>query len=179
MPRASHHQASCQQWGYVIRAAISMCCLSMLSVAHATSHEGTAKHLEGTWCSQDAHSGETIVQYFVSESNVTALTVLSEADPRRVGSSTSLEFEEARSLASGAYQKCDFRQAWARAQAFLASPAAEAATRRVMAAEIARKFELELLEREDAELQQRRDAERDAYFAELIQQLSLVRRSRS
>ena len=78
----------------IIRAVVPLS-LAMVSVAHATS-------LDGTWCSRD---GETIVQYFVSESNVTALTVLSEADPRRVGSSTSLEFEEARSLTSGAYRR--------------------------------------------------------------------------
>lgn len=143
----------------------------MASVAHATSHDGMVKGLEGTWCSQDAQNGETILQYFVSGSNVTALTVLSEADPRRVGNRTSLAPEEARSLTSGAYRKCDPRQAWARAQAFLSSPAAEAATRKALASE--------QLQREEAELEQRRNAERDAYFATLIHQLSLVRRSRS
>lgn len=152
----------------IIRAVVPLC-LAMVPVAHATS-------LEGTWCSQD---GETIVQYFVSGSNVTALTVLSEADPRRVGSRMSLPLDEARTLANRSYQKCDQRQAWARAQAFLSSPAAEQATRRALQAEIARKSEVELLQLEDAETEQRRNAERDAYFAALIQQLSLARRSRS
>ena len=69
----------------IIRAVVPMC-LAMMSVAHATSHDGSSQSLEGTWCSQD---GETIVQYFVTGSNVTALTVLSEADPRQVGSRTS------------------------------------------------------------------------------------------
>lgn len=159
----------------IIRAVIPMC-FAMMSVAHATSHDGSSNSLEGTWCSQD---GETIVQYFVSGSNITALTVLSEADPRRVGSRTSLPLEEARSLTSRAYQKCDQRQAWARAQAFLSSPAAERATRKALQAEIARKSEVEELQREDAATEQRRNDERDAYFAELIQQLSLARRSRS
>jgi hypothetical protein len=159
----------------MLRAVVPLC-LAMMSVAHATSREGSAKGLEGTWCSQD---GETIVQYFVTGSNVTALTVLSEADPRQVGSRTSLAVDEARMLTGRSYHKCDQRQAWARAQAFLSSPAAERATRKALQAEIARKSEVEQLQREDAEMEQRRNAERDAYFAELIQQLSLVRRSRS
>ena len=161
--------------GKVVRALIPVCSLSVMSVAYATSHE----RLEGTWCNQDAQTGETIVQYFVSGSQVTALTVLSEADPRRVGSQSSMGLEEARTLTNGAYHKCDFRQAWARAQAFLSSPAAEQATRKALQAEIARKSAVEDLEREHAELEQRRNAERDAYFANLIHQLSLARRSRS
>jgi hypothetical protein len=44
---------------------------------------------------------------------------------------------------------------------------------------MARKSAVEELQREDAAMEQRRNAERDAYFAELLQQLSLVRRSRS
>lgn len=152
----------------IIRAVVPLS-LAMVSVAHATS-------LDGTWCSRD---GETIVQYFVSESNVTALTVLSETDPRQVGSRASLSLDEARLLAGRSYLKCDQRQAWARAQAFLSSPAAEEATRKALQAEIARKSEIELLQLEDAATEQRRNAERDAYFAELIQQLSLARRSRS
>lgn len=162
----------------IIRAVVPMC-LAMMSVAHATSHDGSAKSLEGTWCSQSAQDGETIVQYFVSGSNITALTVLSEADPRRVGSRASLALDEARSLTSGSYHKCDLREAWARAQAFLSSPAAEQATRKALQAEFARKSEVEQLQREDAEMEQRRNDERDAYYADLIQQFSLVRRSRS
>jgi hypothetical protein len=160
--------------GHILRAVIPMC-LAMMSVAHATSHDGSTNNLEGTWCSQD---GETIVQYFVTGSNVTALTVLSEVDPRRVGSRTSLPLDEARLLTSRSYRRCDQRQAWARAQAFLSSPAAEAATRKALQAEIARK-EVEEMQREDAVMEQRRNAEQDAYFAELIQQLSMARRSRS
>jgi hypothetical protein len=160
---------------HIIRAVVPLC-LAMMSVAHATSHDGSTQSLAGTWCSRD---GETIVQYFVSGPNVTALTVLSEADPRQVGSRTSLALDEARSLAKLSFHKCDQRQAWARAQAFLSSPAAEQATRKALQAEIARKSELEQMQREGAEMEQRRNAERDAYFAELIQQFSLVRRSRS
>lgn len=159
---------------HIIRAVVPLC-FAMVSVAHATSHEA-ATNLAGTWCSQD---GETIVQYFVSGSSVTALTVLSAADPRQVGSRTSMPLDEARVMTSRSYHKCDQRQAWARAQAFLSSPAAEEATRKAFQAEVARKSQVEQLQREGAEMEQRRNAERDAYFAELIQQLSLARRSRS
>ncbi|MET0535070.1 MAG: hypothetical protein ABW171_12665 [Steroidobacter sp.] len=144
--------------------AVPLCCVSLLSIAHATSHES----IEGTWCNQDSNSGETIVQYFISGSQVTALTVLSEADPRLIGSQASLPLDQARSLTSGSYKKCDSRQAWARAQAFMSSPAAEEATRKALHAE--------QLQREDAEMEQRRTAERDAYFADIIHQLSLARR---
>jgi hypothetical protein len=164
----------------IVRVVIPMC-VAMMSVAHATSrdgstHDSSSQGIAGTWCSQD---GETIVQYFVTGANVTALTVLSATDPRQIGSQTSLPLEEARSLTRRSYHKCDQRQAWARAQAFLSSPAAEQATRKALQAELARKSEVEELQREDAAMEQRRNAERDAYFAALIQQLSFARRSRS
>jgi hypothetical protein len=57
--------------------------------AHATS--GSAKALEGMWCSQDDSAGATIVQYSAKDSEITAFTVLSEADPRRIGSQASIE----------------------------------------------------------------------------------------
>lgn len=57
--------------------------------AHATS--GSAKALEGMWCSQNAGAGETIVQYSATDSEVTAFTVLSEADPRQIGSQASID----------------------------------------------------------------------------------------
>src|ERR1044072_7488001 len=104
---------------HVIRAVVPLC-FAMMSVAHASN-------LAGTWCSRD---GETIVQYFVTGANVTALTVLSEADPRQVGSRTSLALDEARLMASRWYHKCDQQRAWARAQAFLSPPPAERATRK-------------------------------------------------
>ncbi|GFE84577.1 hypothetical protein GCM10011487_65770 [Steroidobacter agaridevorans] len=42
------------------------------------------------WCSQDAGAGETIVQYSATDAEVTAFTVLSEADPRQIGSQASI-----------------------------------------------------------------------------------------
>ncbi len=49
------------------------------------------KALEGMWCSQDGSAGETIVQYSATDSEVTAFTVLSELDPRRIGSQASIQ----------------------------------------------------------------------------------------
>lgn len=57
--------------------------------AHATS--GSTKALEGMWCSQGGSAGETIVQYSTTDSEVTAFTVLSETDPRRIGSQASIQ----------------------------------------------------------------------------------------
>jgi hypothetical protein len=65
----------------VMSALLAVLC--SVPPAHATAI--SAKALEGTWCSQNASSGETIVQYSAAGSNVTAFTVLSEADPRQVG----------------------------------------------------------------------------------------------
>ncbi len=168
--------------------------------AHATS--GSAKALEGIWCSQDASAGETIVQYSAAGSAITAFTVLSEADPRRIGSQASIELaaeapnvfvrralvgadeefrvqseqlivnslwisnrgtrnESRQVLATQTYYKCDMGQALRRAQAFMSSPRAEAATR------------MALLRDEQVELEITRNASKDAYYAGLIRQLKL------
>lgn len=158
------------------------------------------------WCSDDANAGETIVQYQAAGSDITAFTVLSEADPRRIGSQASMhltaeapnlfvrrafgadqEFsvhserltvnslliwnrgtsnETRQVVATRTYYKCDVGQAWRRAQEFLSSPQAEAATR------------LALQREADAELEERRNSSKDAYYGGLIRQLSLVRAAR-
>lgn len=172
--------------------------------AHATA--GSAKALEGMWCSEDGSTGETIVQYSAAGSDITAFTVLSEADPRQVGSQSSIhvtaeapnvfvrrafgadeEFsvqserltvnslwvwnrgtsnELRHVLDTRTYYKCDVGQALRRAQAFLASPKAEQATR------------LALQREADAELEERRNSTKDAYYAGLIRQLNLTRNMR-
>ncbi|MBL8268030.1 hypothetical protein [Steroidobacter sp.] len=173
-----------------------------VSAAHATA--GSAKPLEGTWCSEDTSTGETIVQYFAAGSDITSFTVLSEEDPRRIGQQASIELvaeapnvfvrrafgaadeefsvhsgrltvnslwiwnrgtndETRQVLATQTYYKCDMGQALRRAQAFMASPQAEQATRMA-------------LERDaDAELEGRRNASRDAYYTGVIRQFSLSR----
>lgn len=57
--------------------------------AHATA--GSAKALEGTWCSEEGAQGATIIQYSAAGSSVTAFTVLSEADPRHIGQQSSMQ----------------------------------------------------------------------------------------
>jgi hypothetical protein len=42
------------------------------------------------WCNQDASNSETIVQYSAAGLEVRAFTVLSEADPRRIGSQATM-----------------------------------------------------------------------------------------
>jgi hypothetical protein len=83
--------------------------------------------------------------------------------------------EERQALTTQSYHRCDVREALQRAQAFLSSPRAEAATRKALQREAERKADIEQWEREDAEAQQRRNATREAYYADLIQQLSQVR----
>jgi hypothetical protein len=172
--------------------------------AHATA--GTAKALEGMWCSDDANVDETIMQYSAAGSDITTFTVLSKTDPRRIGSQSSMhvtaeapnvfvrrafgadeEFsvhserltvnslwiwnrgtdtEMKQVLATRTYSKCDVGQALRRAQEFLSSPKAEAATR------------LALQREADAELEERRNSSRDAYYAGLIRQLNQARVTR-
>lgn len=170
--------------------------------AHATA--GSTKALEGMWCSEDAGTGETIVQYSAAGSDLTAFTVLSEADPRQIGSQASMHLtaespnvfvrrtfggaaemfsvhsgrltvnslwiwnrgtrqETRQVLGTQTYYKCDVGQALLRAQAFLASPKAEEATRKA------------LLRDEQIKLEERRNASKDAYYASLIRQLSQAR----
>lgn len=186
---------------------VSMLSTALLTVmgaqaAHATS--GSTKALDGMWCSRDAGAGETIVQYSTTDSEVTAFTVLSEADPRQIGSQASIsltpeapnvfvrralvgadeEFsvqneqltvnslwisnrgtskETRQVLASQTFYKCDVGQALRRAQAFMASPKAEEATRQA------------LLREQQVELDSIRNASKDAYYAGLIRQLRLSR----
>ena len=65
--------------------------LTALCAPAANATSGSAKALEGMWCSQDESAGATIVQYSAKDSEITAFTVLSEADPRRIGSQDSIE----------------------------------------------------------------------------------------
>jgi hypothetical protein len=64
--------------------------LTVLCAQAAQATSGSTKALEGMWCSQDTDAGETIVQYSATDSKVTAFTVLSEVDPRRIGSQSSI-----------------------------------------------------------------------------------------
>lgn len=178
--------------------------LAAMSVQAAYATAGSAKPLEGTWCSEDTAAGATIVQYSAAGSEITAFTVLSEQDPRRIGRQASMQVtaeapnvfvrrafggadeefsvhsdkltvnslwiwnrgtndEMRHVLATQTYYKCDVGQALRRAQAFMASPNAEQATRMA-------------IERDQvAELEGRRNATKDAYYAGVIRQLGQAR----
>lgn len=210
--------------GRLVRAVVPMAWLAsslavpqlaLATVAGATPSHGGATILGGMWCSQDAKSGETIVDYSASGLEVTAFTVLSEADPRRIGRQSSMQLkieasnvfsrsdatgaeevfsvdgdgltvdsflvqnrgtraEQRQVLATQSYRRCDVRQALQRAQAFLSSPRAEAATRKAVQFEAQQRADIEQWQHENAAVEQRRNASRDAFYADLIQHTGQV-----
>ncbi len=194
--------------------------LPAMAVTHS-AHGAIAKSataLQGTWCKQDVNEGETIVQYSAAGLDVSVFTVLSEADPRRIGQQSSMRLtmessnvflrrdfagtdqvfsvdrerltvdslliqnrdtpKEVRQIVTTqSYYRCDVRKALQRAQAFLSSPRGEEATRKAFQRDAERKAAIEELEREDAAMDARRNADREAYYADLLQQLQQMRRS--
>lgn len=202
-------------------AALLASVMSISPPAHATvatsapSGAGAAL-LQGMWCTQDAKYGETIVDYSASGLQVTAFTVLSEADPRHIGKQSSMQLtiespnvfvrrdatgadqvfsvygdgltvdsvwvenrgtrqEVRQPVTSQSYYRCDVRSALQRAQAFLSSPKAEAATRKALQREAEMKAQAEQWQREDAEVEQRRNDSRDAFYSGVIRQLTQAR----
>ena len=173
--------------------------------AHATS--GATQALEGMWCSEDASRGETIVQYSSAGSEIRTFTVLSEADPRRIGAQSSMHltteapnvftrrafdgFDEIFSVHSGQLTVNSLR-IWNRGTSdemrqVLATQTYHKcdvgqALRRAQAFLSSPKAEeatrLALQRDADAELQERRNASRDAYYAGLIRQLNQARAQR-
>ena len=82
----------------VVQSIASIACLTSILTAAPASATATATEpspgaavLAGMWCNQDAQEGETIVGYSAQGLDVTALTVLSEADPRRIGKQASMQ----------------------------------------------------------------------------------------
>lgn len=86
----SNASSSVRAFGRKVAKALVPTLLIALSgqAAHATA--GSAKALEGMWCSDDASAGDSIMQYSAAGSDITAFTVLSEVDPRRIGSQSSM-----------------------------------------------------------------------------------------
>jgi hypothetical protein len=176
-----------------------------MQAAHASV--GSAKALEGMWCSDDAGAGETIVQYSAAGSDITAFTVLFEADPRRIGSQSSMRvtmeapnvfvrrgfggIAEEFSVDSGRLTVSSLR-IW--------NSGTGQETREVLATRTFHKCDtgqafrraheflsspraeqatrLALLRDAEAELQARRNSSKDAYYEALIRQLSLARQVR-
>lgn len=172
--------------------------------AHATA--GSAKALEGMWCSEDASAGATIVQYSAAGSDITAFTVLSEADPRQIGSQSSMRVtaaapnvfvrsvdgaDEMFSVHSGRLT-VNSLSIWNRGssdetrhvratQTYYKCDVGQA-LRRAQAFLSSPKAEeatrLALQREADAELAERRNASKDAYYAGLIRQLNQARLAR-
>ncbi len=168
--------------------------------AHATS--GSTKALEGMWCSQDAGAGETIVQYSATDSAVTAFTVLSEADPRRIGSQASIQLTAeapnvfVRRALVGADEEFSVQSEQLTVNSlWISNRGTSKETRQVLASQIYYKCDvgqalrraqafmsspkaeqatrLALLRDEQIELDTVRNASKDAYYAGLIRQLKL------
>jgi hypothetical protein len=181
---------------------VSMMLLTVLcaQAAHATS--GSAKALEGMWCSQDDGAGETIVQYSATESEVTAFTVLSEADPRQIGSQASINLTPespnvfVRRALVGADEEFSVRNERLTVNSlWISNRGTGKETRQVLATQTFYKCDvgqalrraqafmsspkaeeatrMALLRDEQFELESIRNASKDAYYAGLIRQLKL------
>ena len=193
-----------------VRALIARVLAPMLWIAasaqtaHATA--GATKALEGMWCSEDASRGETIVQYSAAGSDITAFTVLSEADPRRIGAQASMHLtaeapnvfvrrafdgDQMFSVKSGRLIVNSLR-IWNRGssdetrhvlatQTYYKCDVGQA-LRRAQAFLSSPKAEeatrLALQRDADAKLEERRNASKDAYYAGLIRQLNQARSQR-
>ena len=172
--------------------------------AHATA--GSAKALEGMWCSEDAHAGETIMQYSAAGSDVTSFTVLSEADPRRIGSQSSMHLTaEAPNVfvrrAFGADEEFSVHSErltvnslwiWNRGtgdemrhvlatQTYYKCDVGQALRRAqefLSSPKAEQATRLALQRDADAELEERRNSSKDAYYGGLIRQLNLARNTR-
>lgn len=168
--------------------------------AHATS--GSAKALEGMWCSQDESAGATIVQYSAKDSEITAFTVLSEADPRRIGSQDSIELTAeapnvfVRRALVGADEEFSVQSERLTVNSlWVSNRGTRNETRQVLATQTYYKCDMgqalrraqafmsspkaeeatrmALLRDEQADLEITRNAGKDAYYAGLIRQLKL------
>jgi hypothetical protein len=168
--------------------------------AHATS--GPTKALEGLWCSQDESAGATIVQYSAKDSEITAFTVLSEADPRRIGSEASIELTAeapnvfVRRALVGADEEFSVQSERLTVNSlWISNRGARNETRQVLATQTYYKCDMgqalrraqafmsspkaeeatrmALLRDEQVELEITRNAGKDAYYGGLIRQLKL------
>lgn len=154
------------------------------------------------WCSQDENAGATIVQYSAKDSEITAFTVLSEADPRRIGSQDSIELTaEApnvfmRRALVGADEEFSVQSERLTVNSlWVSNRGTSNETRQVLATQTFYKCDMgqafrraqafmsspkaeeatrmALLRDEQVELELTRNASKDAYYAGLIRQLKL------
>lgn len=154
------------------------------------------------WCSQDAGAGETIVQYSATESKVTAFTVLSELDPRRIGSQASINLTPespnvfVRRALVGADEEFSVQNERLTVNSlWISNRGTSRETRQVLATQTFYKCDMgqalrraqefmsspkaeqatrmALLREQQVELDSIRNASKDAYYAGLIRQLKL------
>lgn len=202
-----HASSFVRAFGRVIVQVVAPVLLIAVSMqaAHATS--GATEALEGMWCSEDAKRGATIVQYSAAGSDITTFTVLSEADPRRIGAQSSMHLtaeapnvfsrrsfdgaEEILSVHSGRLTVNSLR-IWNRGTRDETRQVLDTQTyhrcdvgqalRRAQAFLSSPKAEeatrLALQRDADAELEKLRNASKDAYYAGLIRQLNQARFAR-
>ncbi|WP_129642745.1 hypothetical protein [Peristeroidobacter agariperforans] len=185
---------------FVSMFSTALMTLLVTQAAHATS--GSAKALEGMWCSQDAGAGETIVQYSATDSEVTAFTVLSEADPRRIGNQASINLTPeapnvfVRRALVGADEEFSVQNGQLTVNSlWISNRGTGKETRQVLATQRFYKCDvgqalrraqafmsspkaeeatrMALLREEQFELETTRNASKDAYYAGLIRQLRL------
>jgi hypothetical protein len=184
----------------VVKSIVAMLLAAMSSQA-ALASPGSVAALEGTWCSDD-----TIVQYSASGSDVTEFTVLFEADPRRIGSQSSLHLT---AEAPNVFVRRDFgadqefnvdRERLTVNSVWIWNRGTSNETRQVVATrtyhrcDVSQAFRraqeflsspraeeatrLAVLREVDAELEERRNSSREAYYGSLIRQLNLGRVAR-
>lgn len=176
--------------------------LMVLCAQGAQATAGSAKALDGMWCSQGGSAGETIVQYSSAGSDVTAFTVLSEVDPRRIGSQASIQLTAetpnvfVRRMLVGAEQEFSVQSEQLTVKSlWIGNRGTSDETRQELATETYYKCDvgqalrraqaflsspkaeqatrLALLRDEQVELEDRRNASKDAYYAGVIRQLKL------
>lgn len=180
--------------------------LAVLGSQTAQATVGSVEALEGMWCSEDPSAGATIVRYSAAGSNITAFTVLSETDPRRIGSQSSMQVvaeapnvfvrhafgtDEEFSVHSERLTVNSLR-IWNRGtsnelrevldtRTYYKCDVGQALRRaqEFLSSPKAEQATRLALQREaDAELQQRRVSSKDAYYGGLIRQLNLARNAR-
>lgn len=202
----SNASISVRTFGRIVAKALVPMLLAALGTQAAHATAGPAKALEGMWCSEDASTGETIVRYSAAGSDITEFTVLSEADPRRIGNQSSMHVtaEEPNVFVRRAFgadeelsvqsERLTVNSLWIwdrgtsnETRQVLATrtyykcdgrQALQRALEFMMSPKAEQATRLALQREADAELEGRRNSSRDAYYGGLIRQLNLTRNFR-
>jgi hypothetical protein len=202
----SNVSSSAHAFGRMFAKALLPMLLAAVATQPAHATAGSAKALEGMWCSEDANTGDSIMQYSAAGSDITTFTVLSEADPRRIGSQSSMHLTAAAPnvfvrRALGADEEFSVHSERLTVNSlWIANRGTSDELRKVVATRTYYKCDVgQALRRAqeflsspkaeeatrlafqrdaDAELEERRNSSRDAYYGGLIRQLNLSRDTR-